>query len=113
MSLRRSGVLFFAPKPLSDGRNARGEKPSKREGHPVPSPTTSVKDVDDHTPVKPNGGGLGNGADRVGHTTAFADHAPQITLGNADLIDQIPVLFQLLDLDSVRVLDQRPDEELQ
>jgi hypothetical protein len=38
MPLRRSGVLFFAPTTPSDGRKVRGEKPSKTEGHPWPSP---------------------------------------------------------------------------
>lgn len=37
MSLPRSGVLFLAPTTISDGREPRGEKPSKREGHPDPS----------------------------------------------------------------------------
>jgi hypothetical protein len=37
VSLLRSGVLFFASARLSDGREVRGEKPSKREGHPVPT----------------------------------------------------------------------------
>jgi hypothetical protein len=37
VSLRRSGVLFFAPTTISDGHEVRGEKPSKQEGHPDPS----------------------------------------------------------------------------
>src|SRR5665811_1730669 len=49
VSLRRSGVLFFAPATTSDGRTVRGEKPSKREGHPLglpdASPTASIASV--------------------------------------------------------------------
>jgi len=38
VALQRSGVLFFAPPPPSDGRKLSGEKPSKQEGHPIPRP---------------------------------------------------------------------------
>jgi phosphoribosylaminoimidazole-succinocarboxamide synthase len=45
VSLRRSGVLFSAPTTISDGHRVGGEKPSKTEGHPNPSPASTPASI--------------------------------------------------------------------
>src|ERR1700753_561007 len=76
-------------------------------------PPGSIEDVDDDAAVDPHRGRLGDRPDRVGDTTAFADHPAEIPVGDADLVDEVTVLLELLDLDSVRVLDERLDEEFE
>jgi hypothetical protein len=105
---------FFAPPALSDSRQAPRRKTQQAEGHPLPlPPPTSIKNVNDDPAVQPNRSRLGDGSNSVGHPPPFADDPPEIVLGNADLVDQIAVLFQLLDFHGVGILDQRPDEELE
>src|SRR5690349_16063264 len=73
----------------------------------------SVEDVDDDAAVDPHRGRLGDRPDRVGDAPAFADHPAEVALGDADLVDEVAVLFQLLDHDRLRVLDEGLDEKLE
>jgi hypothetical protein len=73
----------------------------------------SVEDVDDHAPVDPHRGRLGDRPDRVGDPSPLADHAAEVALGDADLVDEVASLFQLLDHDRLRLLDEGLDEELE
>ena len=72
----------------------------------------SVEDVDDDPAVVASSGGAGDGADRVGDAAAAADDATEVVLGDGDLEDEVAVLFELLDLDLVRLLDESANEEL-
>ena len=63
--------------------------------------------------IDPRRGGLRDRPDRVGDPAAFADHAAEIVVGDADLVDEVAFLLELLDDDRVGVLDQRADQELQ
>lgn len=93
------------------GIQLQGEKPSPRLGTPTISP--SVENVDDNPSIESHSRRLRNRPNRIGNPPPLADHPPQIILGNRDLIDQVAVLFELLDYDCRGVLDQRLDEELE
>src|SRR4051794_38778692 len=79
----------------------------------VASRVASVEDVDDHAPVDPHRGRLGDRPDRIRDPSPFADHAAEVLVGDGDLVDEVAVLFELLDHDRLGVLDEGLDEKLQ
>jgi hypothetical protein len=66
----------------------------------------SVENVDKYAAPFAYSGGFGDGAKCVGYPTALADHATQVILVDGDLVDKVPVFFELLHLNCVAVLYQ-------
>jgi hypothetical protein len=71
-----------------------------------------LNELDHHPPVGPRRRRLGDRADRVRDPPSFADQTPEVLRADRHLEHEVVVLLDLLDLDRLRVLDQRPGEEL-
>src|SRR5206468_3056344 len=87
--------------------------PRNQSNHSGNSVKTSIlNELDQHAPVGAGGCGLGDRADRVGDAPSLPDQPPEIIGSDRHLEHEVAVLLDLLDLDGVRVLDQRAGEEL-
>ena len=74
----------------------------------------SIDDVDEHATAVAHRGGLHDGAQRVGRAPAAADDLAVVVVGHRQLEDDgAVVLLEVLDLDLVRLVDERAGERLQ
>src|SRR5204862_6715778 len=74
--------------------------------------TSILNELDQDAPIRLRRRGLRDRADRVRDPATPADQAAEVVRAHRDLEHEIPVLLDLLDLHRVRVLDERPGEEL-
>src|SRR4051794_34756845 len=93
-------------------------EPSSPWGFPTLPTTTSapesVNDVDEHAALLAHRCRLDHGPQGVGGAAAAADDLAVVVLGDCELEhDRAVVLLELLDLDPVRLVDQRPGQLLQ
>ena len=74
--------------------------------------TSILNELDQDPSLGAGRGGLRHRPDGVGHAAAPAYQPAKVVAAHGDLDDEVSVFVHLLDLHGVRVLDQRPGEEL-
>src|SRR5919108_1439300 len=87
--------------------------PANQSNHSGKRVKTSIlNELDQDAPVSTGGCRLGDRADRVGNAPSLADQPAEVVRSNRHLEHEVAVLLHLLHLDGVRVVDERPGEEL-